>query len=234
MSVANLKKKFTQRLEFVILFLVIIILLNLGFWQRHRAQEKKMILQAISLQRNTEAISWSEGQKKPNNFQKLKVFGNVLPEVFYLDNKFYQHQPGYNIITPVILKNNQVLLIDQGWIPRGKDRKYLPRLKNEFSTVWMGQVYYPQLSKIKLGQFLDFKTGNYYVIETLNIKEIEKVLRRKVLPWVLRNMSDKPSLYVRKWEAVSVSPERHQAYAVQWFVMAGIVLLILVWRLYKK
>jgi surfeit locus 1 family protein len=234
MSVANLKKKFIQRLEFIILFLVMIILLNLGFWQLHRAEEKKMLLRSVRIQGKADAIKWSIDNNKPDNFQKIKVFGTQLTEVFYLDNKFYKHQPGYNIITPVILKNKQVLLIDQGWIPRGEDRKSLPVLKKEYSNLWIGQVYYPQVSKIDLGQFLDYKTGRYFVIETLNLKEIEKILGRKVLPWVLRNTANHDSFYIRQWEVVAVSPERHLAYATQWFAMALIVLMILIWRLYKK
>lgn len=234
MSVTNLKKNFIFSLEFIVLILVLSILLGLGFWQLHRSQEKKMILLTVATQSNVLVVEWNVTKPAPQNFLKLRVSGQLLKQVFYLDNQFYQHQLGYHILVPIELDNRTILLLDQGWIPLGDNRARLPEIIQDSSKFWEGAVYYPQLSKVNLGQFLDRKDGLKYVVETLNTKEISKILGKKVLPWVLRNHSTEVSPYIRKWDVVTVSPQRHLAYASQWFVMALIVLIILIWRIVKR
>ena len=234
MSVTNFKKNFIFRLEFIVLILVLFILLGLGFWQLHRYQEKRMILQAVAKQSNAIVVEWNMTKPAPQNFLKLSVSGQLLKQVFYLDNQFYQHQLGYHILVPIELDNHTILLLDQGWISLGNNRTALPEITSDSSTIWSGTVYYPQLSKVDLGQFLDRKDGLKYVVETLNTKEISKILGKKVLPWVLRNNSTDVSPYIRKWDVVTVSPQRHVAYASQWFMMAFVVLTILIWRIVKR
>jgi surfeit locus 1 family protein len=37
----------------------------------------------------------------------------------------------------------------------------------------------------------------------------------------------------QEWKLVSVHPERHYAYALQWFSMATVIFLILIWRIIR-
>lgn len=83
------------------------------------------------------------------------------------------------------------------------------------------------MSKVDLGYFLDRKVGNNYIIERLDTKKIGDLLSQKVLPWVVKT-SVSPETIVR------VAPKKHYAYALQWFVMALGVLILLIWRLIKK
>jgi len=35
-----------------------------------------------------------------------------------------------------------------------------------------------------------------------------------------------PGVYVRNWPVISTSPEKHRGYAIQWFTMATVLLLL--------
>lgn len=232
MSVTNFRKLFIHRLlANLLLMLVFFILLSLGFWQMHRADEKKVILQNFVNQQKKTPITWN--RQNLAQFVPVQLTGHALQNLFYLDNQFYQHRIGYHILVPVADKWNNIVLVDLGWIQASGSRAQLPKIVVPSWLNWGGFVFYPQLSKVDLGHFLDKKIANNYVIENLDLSKIGAILNHKVMPWVLRASSNSLPGVVQDWPLVSVKPERHYAYALQWFLMAAIVLIILIWR-WKK
>jgi surfeit locus 1 family protein len=121
-----------------------------------------------------------------------------------------------------------------GWIASLQNRQQLPHVNIDMQQVkWQGTAYYPQLSSLDLGQFVDLHQGQLYRIERLNMKNVSKVLNQHVYPWVLRLSADQPKELKREWSLIAVSPQRHHAYALQWFLMALIVFIIILWRIVK-
>jgi surfeit locus 1 family protein len=232
MSVTNFKKKFIHRfLVNAVLCAIFFLLLSLGFWQLHRADEKKIILQGFAEQQKQSALNWN-GQKLLQ-FTPIHMKGRALKTMFYLDNQFYQHKIGYHLIVPVMDQWDNLVLVDLGWVPAKSSRAQLPKVDIPNWRDWGGFVFYPKLSKLDLGHFLDRQISQNYVIEHLDVAKIEKLLKRKVMPWILRASSNPLRGVVQDWPLVSVKPERHYAYALQWFLMAAVILIVLIWR-WKK
>ena len=170
----------------------------------------------------------------PMHFQQLKVRGHFLPQTLLLDNQHYQHKFGYNVLSPLLLDNGDVILVDRGWVEN--DRKNLPTI-SVFEGVRdvLGSVYYPSNKNWLLGVAIEIKHANLAVIEIIDTKLIAKFLHKTVYPFTLRLDSRVIDDYVRKWAIVAMSPERHYAYAFQWFAIAmTIFILFIVLNLSKK
>jgi surfeit locus 1 family protein len=235
MSVTNFKKIFISCfLPYFFLGCTFIILICLGLWQMHRASEKSQILHRFYVQQEQSFREWDSNLPLPKQFERVLLKGVVRPERLYLDNQFDQHQVGYDVLVPVEVEKNKVVLVDMGWIPSLPNRQHLPKVTIDMQQVdWQGTVYYPQLSSVDLGQFVDLHQGYLYRIERLSMKNVSKVLNRHVYPWVLRLSSESPKELKREWPLIAVTPQRHHAYALQWFLMALIVFVIILWRIVK-
>ena len=235
LSLNNFKKIFTHSLwEYLLILLLMIILTKLGFWQLHRAHEKRVIIMQFQEQQLHPSLAWTADMKAPVAYQKIKVEGKRLEQRLFLDNQFYHHQLGYHVIVPVQI-HNKILLVDAGWVKAPNNRNKWPTVVMKNQKIWRGVVYFPLSSKVTyLNQLVDHQQGHRMVIESLDIPKIAHLLQKDVLPWVLRLDKDDSQLLKREWPLVSLSPEKHYAYAGQWFFMALIAAVILLWRMIKK
>ena len=64
------------------------------------------------------------------------------------------------------------------------------------------------------------------MIQSLDIEQMSAILGEATLPYTVRLEPGAPGLEQINWQPVTLSPETHRAYAVQWFFMA-VVLVIL-------
>lgn len=231
-SLTNFSKTFTY-LEYVVYMILLVLLLELGFWQCHRADEKQSIVKQYQLMNNQGEKEWRPWETKPQNFQKMILKGQQLNSFFYLDNQFFEHRLGYNVLFPILLEDDSVLLIDAGWLQALQNRKDLPLPRMLSQKQWSGQAYYPYSHGVQLGSFLDHQQNQIYVIESIDFDELEKLIKKPLHRWVLRLNPDASVFFKQNWQVVNLSPQRHRAYALQWFSMALLVAGIFLWRVIK-
>ncbi len=205
-------------------------LTSLGVWQLHRAAEKRALLAMYQTQARRAPVTIPGTSVEP--YQPIKVQAiSQLPVTFLLDNQHYAHRFGYDVLTPVLLTDGKVLLIDHGWVLGDPSRLSLPDVTHILNTLdYAGQAYYPSKHSLVLGAGLEAKTPNLVVIETLNMAMISQFLHKSVYPFIIRQSAEKQSHFVRDWAVVTGSPVRHIGYAVQWFLFAlgvGVMYVIL-------
>jgi surfeit locus 1 family protein len=233
-SLTNFVKTFIYPfIEYLILVVFVLALIELGQWQLFRAKQKQDILKHYQMMQNQSIINWSAKEKAPHAYQRVRIKGQALKKIFYLDNQFYQHQIGFNGLVAVETDDGATIMVDLGWIPAGVERHDLPFVDVPNQQEWIGTVYYPPTNCLQLGQTVDFQQAQMSVIESICFVDLEKILDRHLQLWVLRLNPSSDSQMIRKWPLVNVMPERHRAYALQWFVMAFVVGIILLWRVFK-
>ena len=231
-SVTGFRFSFTSSWKMLCLALVsICLLISLGIWQLHRAAEKRGLLAMYQtqMQRAPVALSGTSAQQ----YQRVQVQGRAqLPITLLLDNQHHAHQFGYDVLTPLLMEDGNVLLIDHGWVPGDVSRVSLPDmtgLQNDLH--YSGQVYYPATHAFVLGVGFEVKTPNIIVIETLNMQMISHFLHKPVYPFIIRQSAEQQTRFVRDWPIVASSPVRHIGYAVQWFLFAlGVGVMFIVFH----
>lgn len=85
-----------------------------------------------------------------------------------------------------------------------------------------------------LGVGLEEKENKMIIIERIDTKLVSQVLQKKVYPFIIRLDKQDAYGFVREWAIVSMPPQRHIAYALQWFAMALVILIIFVALNLKK
>lgn len=219
----------------IIAFLVFVLFMRLGFWQLDRAKEKKGMVVEQSRLAEQGPDSWKPGMANPKQYEPLTINGRYLHEQFFLDNQHYQHQFGYDVIIPCQLSSGEVLLIDQGWVAGEPTRQSLPQVSIPDGLQSLsGYAYYSSDKNWVLGQDFEKRGDKLTIIERVDTKLVSQLLHKSVYPFIIRLHKDNAQPYVRDWAIVAMPPERHYAYALQWFAMAAVILILFITLNLKK
>jgi surfeit locus 1 family protein len=120
------------------------------------------------------------------------------------------------------------VLVNRGWVPLGESRAQLPAVTGPAERITLramiklppGKAFGPEAAE-------DSGSGWPQVIQQLEIGPIGKRLGRPLLPLVLQLDKADPGGFVRDWKPVyGITPDKHRAYAAQWFTLALVLLLI--------
>ncbi|MGL5743189.1 MAG: SURF1 family protein [Legionella sp.] len=235
-SLTCFKFRFTPSWMMTILtFLFFSLFVRLGLWQIHRADEKTKMIVAQKTLENQKPISWTPKQPLPLQYERINVKGTYLSHQFLLDNQHHQHQFGYDVLSPLELADGTVIMIDRGWVAGDMTRRILPQAQIPKGLITVqGSVYFPSKNQWVLGPVLEKKSNKVVVLERIDEQLISQILQKAVSPFIIRLDKQETNGFVREWETVSMPPQRHLAYALQWFVMALVVLIIFVALNLKK
>lgn len=229
-SLTCFKHRFTPKWPMVLLTLAVLtLLIYLGCWQLQRAAEKKHLLQAQAQLARLAPSLWRPGMSLPKQYQPLTVTGVYLPMTLLMDNQHYQHQLGYQVLTPLLMKDDSLILIDRGWIAGDTNRQNMPVIASlsEKATI-SGQAYFPSSKGFLLGAPVEKKSEALMIIERIDPKLFSQLLHKSVYPFIIRLDNKQAHGFIRDWPVVSMPPERHYAYALQWFAMALVVLILFI------
>lgn len=208
-------------LVFVAIFLPLTI--GLGFWQLSRGAEKQALLEESLLRQQAAAVALETVDVTASNQYRPVVatgrFDNQHP--ILLDNRVRRGQPGYEVITPFQLSASGAwVLVNRGWIEAMPSRDRLPAIAVVDGLVTLrGYLYSSPGKPFTLG---DEQWRNTWpqVVQNLELPLVAEKLGVAVAPATLRLQEDSPAAFQVGWEVVNVQPQKHVAYAVQWFAMA--------------
>lgn len=236
LSLTRFKVCFTPRFGFGVLALLgILFFCRLGVWQVQRAHEKKMMLVAAQAFERKAPVDWQPNQPLPAQYERIRVQGCFGPMILLLDNQHYEHQVGYHVLSLLQVAHGAILLVDRGWVPGDVTRMRLPVVDSPVACVsLMGSSYYPSLRPWLVGSMFEKTEPHRAVIEYVDPPLISQFLHKSVYPFIIRLDPHEANGYVRAWPIVSMPPERHYAYALQWFGMALVVLILFIVLTVKK
>lgn len=229
-SLTGFNIRFTPRWQMAALAIFTICLFTrLGFWQLQRADEKKQMLNAHHALTQQAPILWEPSSKLPIQYQQVGVQGRFLSKTLLLDNQHNHHQFGYHVLSPLMLANGQVLLVDRGWLAGNVTRQTLPVTETPTGFISLrGSVYYPSTKNWRLGQLLEKEQADSVVVELIDTKLIGQFLHKPVYPFIIRLGEHEANGFVREWAIVAMPPQRHYSYALQWFAMALVIFIIFI------
>lgn len=215
--------------------IIMLLFIRLGFWQLQRADEKKHMLTSNQNLTKKAPILWGASSQLPEQYQQLHVKGHFLQTVLLLDNQHYRHQLGYHVFSPFMVTDGQLILVDRGWLRGDASRQNLPLISTPNAEITVrGSAYFPSEKNWRLGELIEKQQGDTVVVELIDTKLIGVFLHKSIYPFIIRLGALESNGFVRDWAIVSMPPERHYAYAFQWFVMAFAVLVIFIVLTYKK
>lgn len=220
----------------VIYLLLLTLLLNLGFWQLNRAEEKRVLIEKQTQSMKTAPIDLSAVSEDDANslrYRKASVSGHYdSAQQFLLDNQILKGKAGYFVLTPFILETGKkAVLINRGWIVANPDRHILPNLgMKNLQTTLTGRINnFPSVGIKLAGAGIPTQTSPA-LVQIVNTEILAKKLGYPLFSFQLELDANMPEGYTREWLTTTLMPpQQHFGYAMQWFGLATALTFLFFW-----
>lgn len=203
----------------------------LGRWQWHRADEKRALESAYAA--GGADFASDLGKRATASlppYAQVRVHGRYdAMHQFLLDNMSHGGRAGYEVLTPFRLDDGRLLLVNRGWVPLPDgSRDHLPDLAM------------PDTGIVNVGGRVDTFPSAAIAAGTVapnpadpwprrtsypTAAQLAAALGQDIEPRQLLLNEGEANGYVRDWHdaVIGLPPQRHMAYALQWWVLAGLV-----------
>ncbi|MDD1782017.1 SURF1 family protein [Enterovibrio sp. ZSDZ35] len=235
-NLSSSKVRRIRRIGFLVFTLAMTALLvKLGSWQMSRADEKAQLLAQLDIRQQTVLTDVDARNVDLKGFG-VAIIGQFDDEKsILLDNQTLNGQVGYRWIVP-FHHQGQWILVELGWIAAPARRDELPVLPSIGNTLLVKGVLDTPSDRVVL------KQENTDVrwplrIQSVDIDALSEKTGQALSPWIVRSagLEDTQGSQVDVgvipvWNPVVMLPEKHYAYAAQWFGLALVVVIgFLVW-----
>ena len=207
------------------------LLLALGFWQLDRAEEKQRILNHYKAnQQAAPAVLADLNKDEDLQYRSAWLQGQLdARRRLILDNRVRNGRPGYEIFESMTIAGmDQKVLVNRGWVPASSDRAVLPEVEVIQDQVQLRGVLYQTLGGYRLDDGIDRVADWPVRVGWVSAVRAKTLFGEDFFPYQLRLDQDSPAALETGWATVSVQPAKHTGYAVQWFVMALVLLMMTV------
>jgi surfeit locus 1 family protein len=198
----------------------------LGNWQAGRAAEKRALGAELERSLHAPAVELPATPVAPETFvlKRVAARGRFVEEhTIYLDNKLRRGRPGYEVVTPLRLDGMHVL-VNRGWVPAGRTRETLPDM-----PVPRGEVRVEGLALARLPRVLEpGAPARGKLRPSLDLAAFESETGLRLQPLVIEQHSPSADGLVREWPRPELGAEKHAAYALQWYALSGLAVVLFV------
>lgn len=213
------------------------VFLRLGWWQWSKAADVESQVQQRDARSAVNPLLLGAQVLTPKEVEGASVVvrGHFDAQgQFFLDNQQHQGRPGVHVITPLTLEGTQTqVLVNRGWIGWGASRTVLPEVSVPLTRVEVrGHAVSPSG---KAPMFVSESLGDSGALRTrIRLDEIQAAAKQPMQPFVVLMDSADADGLVRDWPEVSNKSPMHKGYAVQWFLMAVLLLFFFLRSSYRK
>lgn len=216
--------------------LMMLLLCSLGVWQLGRAEQKKQLLLRQQTAIDSGVINLNQQTMDDTaalRYRKAKLTGHYdIAHQFLLDNRIVDGKTGYFVLTPFRVDGQQAaILINRGWLPLGDDRNQMPDLTMQTEpTEIAGRInQFPSVGLVLKGA--EIPTENWpSVVQVVDSKVLSQKLGYEIAAFQIELEPSAAGGYTREWKInVPIPPEKHLAYAVQWFGLALTLTALFIW-----
>jgi surfeit locus 1 family protein len=204
---------------------LIALTLYLGVWQTHRGDEKegRQRLLEARIRETPVVLTGSVESAEPLLFRRVRAAGEYDPAgQIYVDNQVHQGRAGYFVVTPLRLRDGAVVLVNRGWIARGPMYPEPPPAPAPSGSVEVsGLATLPPARVLELGP----QTVSGSVWQNLSVDRYRAATRGSVVPVVVLADAPAPGLAAVR-ETPDAGVAKHREYALTWFSLAGLTLVL--------
>ncbi len=212
----------------------VLLFAQLGRWQWHRAAEKRALAAAfVAGSENFTTALGSRPTAALARYTQVRVRGRYDDaHQFLLDNMSHEGHTGYQVLTPLRLGDGRVLLVNRGWLPLpGGRRDTLPDISlPDLGTVDIGgRLDELPVNGLAMGRAAPVQDAAWPKRTSFpTAAQLGAALGQEVEPRQLLLGAGEPQGFARAWQSGGggFGPERHVAYAFQWWGLGALVLFL--------
>jgi surfeit locus 1 family protein len=179
----------------------------LGNWQTERAAQKRAAAAAVV---------------------PVSLKGEWLPKfTILLDNKMHNGRPGYQVVQPLRLADGKQVLVNRGWTPAGASRSQLPEVRTPGGEVSLQGIRLDHLPRAFEPAGVKEKGAREGIVwQNVSVAEFAAWSGLALEPWVLEQHAGPEDGLLRDWPRAGSGVEMHESYALQWYSLAALSLIL--------
>jgi surfeit locus 1 family protein len=223
-----------------------LLFVQAGRWQWHRAAEKRSYAAAFAAGTQHMAPLGARASSALPRYARVSARGSYdTAHQFLLDNIINAGKAGYEVLTPFRLEDGRTLLVNRGWVPLPLGRRdALPDVALVASAMAAAEP-------IEISGRLDALPVAALASGTVPPVGDARWPKRTSFPTALQLgatlgvpieaqqlllAADQPQGYLRNWQPASAGfgPERHLAYAIQWWGLGALCLFLFLFLNVKR
>ena len=207
--------------KLLLMLLGLLVFGSLGTWQLNRSGERRADLEAFASAQTGMPVIGLEAVPVAGNNRKVRLTGRYEAQrQVLLDSMTHEGMRGYHVLTPLRTDAGMVL-VNRGFVAGSADRSQLPDLtvgEEQRRVTGMAAPYFRRGLRLQ-DAAADDSWPRRLVYPTAG--ELRELLDDRLPDFQLLLDSSEPDGYVRAWRPYGMTPERHLAYAVQWYGLAA-------------
>lgn len=231
-------------LSHVFVLTLVVIMMNLGFWQLDRLQEKKARNERV-MERTAEPVAAADELVEPGDFEavgdlefrRVTATGTYAPDYEVLvRSRSRDGAPGSWVLTPLVIGDGAVL-VNRGWIPNSGQLEAVPE---EFAAR-DGEVTVTGLVRQTetRGNFgpTDPTEGTLTNLAHADVARIDQQIDEDLWPYVLQLQVQDPEVDITDpvpVPAPALDEGPHLSYALQWFTFSTMTVIVYALILRRK
>ncbi|MBP9916352.1 MAG: SURF1 family protein [Thiobacillaceae bacterium] len=194
----------------------------LGQWQLQRAEEKRARQAAFDVTARIPPVPLARLPEAFEPYTRVGVEGEFdAAHQIFIDNRVHRGRAGYHVITPLVHAGG-VVLVNRGWLPVAPDRARVP-----LAAPPAGRVVLEGRILAARGRYVELAAGeDGPVWQNLDLDRFRHAYRRDLPDRLLLQTSPAADGLVRDWPMPGLGVDRHIGYAVQWFSLTGLILVL--------
>lgn len=225
-------RRWAGYLSLTILFAVVCV--GLGNWQLDRRSEALAELAKIDANFDSSPIALRDALPELDSFtedqkwMQVEMTGRYLAdEELLVRNRPLNINPGFEVLTPLLLADGTVFIVDRGWLPTGGDQN----APDSVPAAPSGQV--TVVARLKAGEpLLAGRTAVGNQIATIHLPDVANRVGEPTFTGAYGLMASETPAAAERPTAVA-KPIRdegpHLSYAFQWYVFALLGFIGLAW-----
>ncbi len=209
------------------------LLIGLGSWQMQRGLTKVRLQAAIdvSISQAPQALDRHSPAAGADAIAHVSARGHYdNARQLLLDDQGHEGRPGYHVWTPLRLDDGGLLMVDRGWVPQAGDRRELPTTAVNGDGRTVTGLWRPlPRPGVRFADNACVAGGWPRVVQYPVAADLRCLYGETPMAGLLLLDPDAGDGFVRDWRInASVPPQRHYAYAVQWYLFAAVLLFFFI------
>ena len=148
-----------------------------------------------------------------------------------LDNKVYRGRPGYQVVQPLRLAGGRHVLVNRGWLAAGQSRAQLPEVRTPAGEITLSGVRQAHLARV----YQPAAAGPEGIVwPSVSIGQFAAWSGLALEDWVIEQHSAIDDGLVRDWPPPDLGVEMHEMYALQWYSLAALAVILLLVLNFKR
>ncbi|NTS76523.1 SURF1 family protein [Catenovulum sp. SM1970] len=207
------------------------VLVLLGNWQLNRADVKSVRLAKMAALKSTFPVALNQAVSQPEllkNDTRVHISGRFLKDkVWLIENRMLEGKLGFDVVALIKDQNYPVpMAVNLGWVPASQGRQLISPIVLPTSTV----TFIAVIREVDTNPFMsDLVLGDQYPKRIMQLvpNMLSQSLDMPLARFKLLLDYQQPVGFQVHWKTMVMPPEKHLAYAVQWYALAAVFLVLM-------